>query len=110
MEARAVAKFVRVAPRKVRRVSDLIKGKSVNEAIDILTFTPKAVSGTILKVVQSAVANAKQQDSALDTDELYIKNAYVDEGATLKRFRAGSMGRGFRIRKRTSHITVIVGD
>ncbi len=112
MEARAVAKYIRMSPRKVRRVADLIRGKNVGEAINILHFTRKAASVPVEKVLRSAVSNMLniEESSKVDPDELYVKEIRVDEGVTLKRFRAASMGRAVRIRKRTSHISVIVAE
>ena len=112
MEARAIARHVRMSPRKVRLVVDQIRGKSVNEAYQILQFSPKAAAEPISKTLRSAVANAqyKAQDSGsvLDVDDLVVSAAYVDEGPTLRRYRAAAMGRAAPIRKRTSHITVAV--
>ena len=112
MEARAIAKQVRMSPRKVRLVVDQIRGKSVNDAYAILQFSKKAASEPVGKTLRSAVANAqyKAQDegSHVDVDELVVREAYVDEGPTLKRWRAAAMGRAAPIRKRTSHITVVV--
>ena len=112
MEARAVAKYIRMSPRKIRRVADLVRGKNVGEAINILHFTQKSASTPIEKVLRSAVSNMLniEESSKVDPDELYIKEIRVDEGVTLKRFRAASMGRAVRIRKRTSHITVTVAE
>jgi len=112
MEARAIARHVRMSPRKVRLVVDQIRGKSVNEAYQILQFSPKAAAEPIGKTLRSAVANAQykaqDQGSVLDVDELVVSAAYVDEGPTLRRYRAAAMGRAAPIRKRTSHITVAV--
>jgi len=112
MEARAIARHVRMSPRKVRLVVDQIRGKSVNEAYQILQFSPKAAAEPISKTLRSAVANAqyRAQDSGsvLDVDDLVVSAAYVDEGPTLRRYRAAAMGRAAPIRKRTSHITVAV--
>ncbi len=112
MEARAIAKQVRMSPRKVRLVVDLIRGKSVNDAYAVLQFSKKAAAEPVGKTLRSAVANAqyKAQDEGdvLDVDELVVREAYVDEGPTLKRWRAAAMGRAAPIRKRTSHITVVV--
>ena len=112
MEARAVAKYIRMSPRKVRRVVDLIRGRNVGEAINILHFTQKAASIPIEKVLRSAVSNMLNLEgsSKVDPDELFIKEIRVDAGVTLKRFRAASMGRAVRIRKRTSHIIVTVAE
>ncbi|MGI6129939.1 MAG: 50S ribosomal protein L22 [bacterium] len=109
MEAKAVARYVRIAPRKARVVMDLIRGKSVQEALGILRFIPKKGSRIIEKVLTSAVANA-QNNLDLDPAELYVVKASVDEGPTLKRYRPRRMGQAFPILKRTSHITVVVGE
>ncbi len=109
MEAKAVARYVRIAPRKARVVMDLIRGKSVQEAMGILRFMPKRGSRLIEKVLTSAVANA-QNNLDLDPSELYVVRAFVDEGPTLKRYRPRRMGQAFPILKRTSHITVVVGE
>lgn len=109
MEARAIAKHIRMSPRKVRLVVDLIRGRSVNEAISILRFSRKAAAVPVSKTLRSAVANA--QDRAEwdgDVDELMVNRAFVDVGPTLKRWRAGAMGRAAPRRRRTSHITVEV--
>lgn len=110
MEARAIAKYVRMSPRKVRRVADLIRGKNVGDAINILHFTPKAASVPIEKVLRSAVSNMLNLETKADPDELFVKEIKVDGGVMLKRFRAASMGRAVRIRKRTSHISVVVAE
>lgn len=108
MEARASAKYARIAPRKARRVIDLIRGKHVDEARRILRFTPYGVNQTVAKTLESAVANAGQLPGVVP-ENLFVTKAYVDEGPTLRRFRPRAMGRATRIDKRTSHITVIVG-
>lgn len=108
MEARAIAKYTRIAPRKVRLVVDLIRGKETEDAVNILRFTTKVASKTVLKVLNSAVANAQQKGAR--GDALVVSEVYVDEGPTLKRFRPRAMGRASRIRKRTSHITVVVTE
>jgi large subunit ribosomal protein L22 len=105
--ALAQAKFVRMTPMKCRRVIDLVRGLPVDQALDILRFDTHAASEPIGKVVASAVANA-EHNKQLDRRDLYIAQAYVDEGPTLKRFRPRAQGRAYRIRKRTSHITVVV--
>ncbi len=105
---RATAKYVRVAPMKVRQLTDLIKGEHVEEARRILRFSDKGAAEPLRKVLDSAVANAEHNDG-LDPDELWVTNAYADEGPTLKRWQPRALGRAYRIRKRTSHITVIVG-
>lgn len=109
MEAKAVAKYVRIAPRKVRVVMDLIRGKDVAEAFAILKFTPKAGADVIEKVLKSAVANA-ENNFDMDIDQLYVSSAYVDQGPTLKRIHPRSRGQAFKILKRTSHITVVVDE
>ena len=105
--AKAVARHVRVTPMKARRVIDLVRGKSVDEALDILRFAPQSASEPVYKVVASAAANA-ENNLGLDRRTLIVSQAFADEGATLKRFQPRAQGRAFRIRKRTSHITVIV--
>ena len=107
MEARATAKYVRVSPRKARMVIDLIRGKSVSQAQDILRFNDRAISEVIGKVLNSAVANAENKDQ-LRADQLVVKACFVDEGPTLKRIRPRAKGSASRIRKRSSHITIIV--
>jgi large subunit ribosomal protein L22 len=109
MEAKAVARYVRIAPRKMRLVVDLIRGKQVGEAIAILKHTPKAASPVIEKVLMSAVANA-EHNLNMDSNNLVISKVFVDEGPTLKRFRPRAMGRASRINKRTSHVTVILTE
>ncbi len=105
--ARAQARYARIGPRKARRVIDLVRGMKASDALDILRFSPQAASEDIYKVVASAMANAEHNEH-LDRDALWISEAYVDEGPTLKRFRPRAQGRAYRVRKRTSHITVIV--
>jgi large subunit ribosomal protein L22 len=113
MEAKAKARFVRVTPQKARRVVDLIRGRQAPQAIAVLEFAPQSASEPVLKVVNSAIANAwvKAEAASEPFDErlLVVQEAYVDEGPTLKRFRPRAQGRAYRIRKRTSHITVVVG-
>jgi large subunit ribosomal protein L22 len=112
MEARAIARHVRMSPRKVRLVVDQIRGKSVNEAYAILQFSKKSASEPVGKTLRSAVANAqvRAQDNGnvLDVDDLVISEAFVDEGPTLKRWKAAAQGRAAPRRHRTSHITVVV--
>jgi large subunit ribosomal protein L22 len=103
----ARARFVRDSPTKVRRVIELIKGRSVEEALAVLRFAPQAASGPVAKVLASAAANA-ENNLDLDPETLWVQNAYADEGPTLKRIRPRAQGRAYRIRKRTSHITVVV--
>ncbi|MGA9174653.1 MAG: 50S ribosomal protein L22 [Thermoactinomyces sp.] len=109
MEAKAVARYVRIAPRKARLVIDLIRGKSVDEALAILRYTPRAASPIIEKVLTSAVANAEHNHN-MNTANLVVSKAYVDEGPTMKRYMPRAMGRASRINKRTSHITVVVSE
>jgi large subunit ribosomal protein L22 len=109
MEAKAKARFVRVTPRKARRVVDLIRGMPADQAQATLAFAPQSASDPIGKVLASAIANANYV-SHLDASSLVVSRAWVDEGPTLKRFRPRAQGRGYRINKRTSHITVIVSD
>ena len=105
--ATAKARFVRVSASKARRVIDLVRGKSVEEALDILRWAPQAASEPVAKVIASAAANA-QNNSGLDPRTLVVATVYADEGPTAKRIRPRAQGRAYRIRKRTSHITVIV--
>jgi len=107
MEARAQARYVRVTPMKARRVVDLIRGLPAAEAQAVLRFAPQDASEPVGKVLDSAIANASNNQS-LDPSSLVVREAYVDEGPTLKRFRPRAQGRAYRIRKRTSHITVVV--
>ena len=109
MEARAIAKGVRIAPRKTRLVIDLIRGKSVSEADKILTNMNKEAARVIKKVLTSAVANA-ENNLNLKKEDLIVSTCYVDEGQTMKRFKIGSKGRIDPIKKRTSHITIVVSD
>ena len=108
-EARAVAKSIRMSPRKARLVVDLIRGKKVGEAVGILHGTMSTTTESILKVLNSAVANADHNYS-MDVNSLYVKEIYINEGATLKRMRARAKGSGNRILKRTSHIKVVVAE
>jgi len=109
MEVKAVARHIRIAPRKMRLVVDLIRGKKVGEALAILKHTPKAGSPVIEKVLMSAIANA-EHNNGLDTERLVISKIFVDQGATLKRFHPRSQGRAFSILKHTSHVTVVVAE
>jgi len=111
MEAVAIAKYVRISPRKTRQVIDLIRGKDVNEAYAILKATPRKASRLIEKTLHSAVANAlhREEGKDLDVDDLAVVRATVDEGPIVKRYRPRAMGRASRIRHRTSHITIVVG-
>lgn len=107
--AKAMARTVRIAPRKARLVVDLIRGKQVGEAMAILKFTPKAGSPIIEKVLKSAIANA-EHNFDLDLESLYVSEAYVNEGPTMKRFRPRAKGSASQILKRTSHITIVVEE
>jgi large subunit ribosomal protein L22 len=109
MKVRAHARYIRQSPYKVRQVLDLIRGLPVEEAEQVLAFTPRAASEPVRKVLRSAVANA-EHNHALDADELVVAEAFADEGPTLRRFRPRARGRATRIRKRTSHITVVVAE
>lgn len=109
MEVRAVARYMRISPNKVRKLSGAVKGKPVESGIETLKFMPQKAAGMLEKIVRSAVANA-DQNPEIDVDTLVIRNVIVDGGPTLKRFRARARGRGTRILKRTSHITVILAD
>ncbi|MBN1226703.1 MAG: 50S ribosomal protein L22 [Deltaproteobacteria bacterium] len=109
MESSAVAKYVRISPQKARLVMDRVRGKKVEEALNLLSFTPRKSSNILKKLINSAVANA-QQNSNMDVDNLYIYKIFADEGPTLKRFRPRAMGRASRILKRMSHLTVILDE
>ena len=109
MQAKATAKFVRTSPRKARMVIDQVRGKDVLDAIEILSFSPRAVSEVVLKTLNSAVANA-QVKHGLRPENLVIKEAYADEGSTIKRWRPRAKGSASPINKRTSHITIVVSS
>lgn len=110
MASKAIARHIRITPRKVRLVSDLVRGKSVNDALTILKFNSrKRTAKTIATVVESAVANAEQK-GRVDVDNLFIKSLLVDQGPTMKRFTSRAKGQGMRILKKTSHITVILEE
>lgn len=108
-EVKAVLKFVRISPQKVRKLVDVVKGKPAEAAIDMLKFMPQKGAAIVEKMIRSAVANAEQNHN-LDVDTLVVKNVMADQGPTLKRFRARARGRGTRILKRTAHITVVLSD
>ena len=114
MEAKAQAKYVRCTPMKARRVVDVVRGKRAVEAVNVLRFAPQAAAVPVRKVLESAIANARvkaeRDGEHFDETELFITEVYADEGPTLKRFRPRAQGRAGRILKRTSHITVYVGD
>ena len=107
MESRATMKYVRTTPRKMRRAVDMIRGQHVEEARRILLFSPLGASHDLAKLVYSAVANAEQKPGVV-ADNLWISRAWVDEGPTLRRYRPRAYGRATRVRKRTSHVTVVV--
>ena len=109
MEVKAVVKYVRISPVKVRRLIQAIKGKPVEAGLNILKFMPQKAAGIVEKTVRSAVSNADQNPD-IDVDMLVIRNIIVDQGPTLKRFRARARGRGTRILKRTAHITIILAE
>jgi large subunit ribosomal protein L22 len=109
MEVRAVARFVRIAPRKIRLVMDQIRGRKVEEALNILSFAPQKGSRILKKLLDSAVANASE-NSGLDVDTLFVMHVFADEGPILKRWRPRAQGRATRIRKRTSHLTIVLKE
>ncbi len=109
MESRASAQYVRMSPRKVRIVCDIIRGKDTKQALAILDATPRAAAEVIRKVLKSAVANA-ENNFGMNPDNLYISQIYADAGMIIKRYQPRAKGRGYRINKRTSHITVVVKD
>ena len=109
MEAKATAKYVRVSARKAGQICDLVRGKDVNEALAILKFTPNNSADIIAKVVKSAAANA-ENNFEMDRDKLYVAHIVANQGPTLKRFRPRAQGRATAIRKRTSHIEVVVKE
>ena len=108
METRAITKFIRVSPRKVRLVVDQIRGKGVEEALNILKFIPKRSAGIVAKTVRTAVANENTQ--SVDVDRLFVKQAKVDEAGMWKRFTSRAQGRATRVRKRLSHVTIILDE
>jgi large subunit ribosomal protein L22 len=109
MEAKAIARHIRIAPRKIRIVIDLIRGKNVGEAFAILKYTPKVGAEVLEKVLKSAIANA-EHNCDLNVDALYVAQAFVDQGPTLKRIHPRSRGQAFKILKRTSHVTLVVKE
>ena len=114
MEAKAQARYLRVTPQKARRVVDVIRGKRALEAVDVLRYAPQGAAEPVLKIIESAIANARyaaeQAGERFNEEDLYIQAAYADEGPTMKRIQPRAQGRANRILKRTSHITVVVGD
>ncbi len=109
MEFKAVMKYARISPRKVRKIINTVKGQSVETGLNILKFMPQKAAGILEKITRSALANAEHHAN-VDIDTLVIKNVIADQGPTLKRFRARARGRGTRILKRTAHITVILAE
>jgi large subunit ribosomal protein L22 len=112
MEAKALSKYIRMSPRKVRKVADMVRGKSVDEAINLLHFVPKRASDPVEKVLRSAVANAlsREEGSKLDPDSFFVKTIWVNQGPTMRRYNPGPMGRASIIRKRSCHVGVVVSD
>jgi large subunit ribosomal protein L22 len=109
MDAKAIAKYVRMSPMKIGIVLDLIRGKNVNEAFAILQYTPKEAAVVVNKVLKSAVANAENNND-MDPSDLIVAEAYVGPGPILKRYRPHAQGRAFSIKKRTSHVTLVVKE
>ena len=109
MEVKARLRFVRISPTKARLVADLIRGKRSEEALNILTFTQKAAAKILIKLLKSAIANATQKKN-IDVDRLYVKQITVDQGPTMKRFQPRALGRATMIRKRTSHIHIVLDE
>ena len=114
MQSKAVLRLARVSPQKARLVADLIRGKDVSQAIEVLQFSKKKSAGMIRKLIESAIANAEHKaerdNVALDIDDLFIKEIFVDQGPTLRRFRPRARGMATRIQKKTSHITVVLDE
>lgn len=109
MEARAIAKYVRISPRKLKPITDMVRGMNADEALAVLEFTPRTGAKVLAKVIKSAKANAENNHD-MDTDKLYVAAVNANQGPTMKRWRAGSMGRGMRILKRSSHIDVVLKE
>jgi large subunit ribosomal protein L22 len=109
MEARAVARYAKISPQKAGLIMDEVRGKKVDEALQLLSFSPKKGARLLKKLIDSAVANAGA-NKEIDVDTLFIKRLYADQGPVMKRFRPRAMGRATRIRKRTSHLTVILDE
>lgn len=110
MEAKATAKYIRISTRKAGQATKLIQGKPVKTAVNLLKFTPRKSCRILHKVLNSAVANAQQKRLNIDVGNLYVKNAFADQGPTLKRIQPRAMGRAYQIRRRSSHITVVVEE
>lgn len=109
MEVKARLRFARIAPRKARLVADLVRGKRSEEALNILNFTKKAAAKILTKLLKSAIANATQKKT-IDIDRLYVKQIMVDQGPTMKRYQSRALGRATAIRKRTSHINIVLDE
>lgn len=109
MEAKAIARHIRIAPRKIRIVADLVRGKNIGEAFAILKFTSKVGADVVEKVMRSAIANA-EHNFDMNVDNLYVSEIFVDQGPTLKRIHPRFRGQAFKILKRTSHVTVVVKE
>lgn len=109
MEAKAVAKHIRISPRKMKPIADMVRGKNANEAVAILKFTPRKGARLLKKVIESAMANA-ENNHGMDQESLYIAEVYANQGPTMKRWKAGSMGRANPILRRTSHIGVVLKE
>ena len=109
MESRAIARHVRIAPRKVRLVADLVRGKRIEDALNVLDLTPKKAARILAKALRSAVANA-ENTQRVDVDKLYLKRALIDEGPSASRFRSRAQGRAYRIARRNTHITLILDE
>jgi len=110
MKVKAIAKYLPTTSRKAKLVVDLVRGKDLGDALNILKFTPRAASGLVEKLLRSALANAKQNSEIQDIDKLYISEIYATQGPTLKRFQPRARGRAFRIKKRTSHVSVVLEE
>ncbi|MCD6436089.1 MAG: 50S ribosomal protein L22 [Clostridiales bacterium] len=109
MQAKAVAKYIRISPRKMKPIANLVRGKGIKEAQAILKFTPNKGAAIFLKVLNSAIANA-ENNHKMDAEDLYVSEIYADQGPTMKRWKAGSMGRANPIKRRTSHVGVVVSE
>ncbi|MEA3424364.1 MAG: 50S ribosomal protein L22 [Bacillota bacterium] len=109
MQAKAVAKHIRISPRKMKPIADIVRGKEINEARAILKFTPNKGAAIFLKVMNSAIANAENNHD-MDVENLYVSEIYANQGPTMKRWKAGSMGRANPIKRRTSHVGVAVSE
>lgn len=109
MEAKAIARYVRIAPRKMQLVADLVRGKNADEALAILKYTPKRGAKVMEKLLTSAIANA-ENNYEMNRDELYVAQVYANQGPTMKRFRPRAQGRAFTIRKHTSHVGIVLKE